>query len=102
MNPFQDQRIRGHGGFRIVAKNPKMFLRPVDQPRGNMPTPTTDMAYPLSLGQETLTASQGFFGAPPLTDLGLQLFICVRYFSIQPSHPPLLDRDGSLIRADTD
>src|SRR6202023_2563875 len=28
------------------------------QPRANMPTPTTDMAYPLSLGQETLAAAQ--------------------------------------------
>src|SRR6202043_4031578 len=58
MNPFHEQRIRGLRGFRIVVKNPKMFLRPVDQPRANMPTPTTDMAYPLSLGQETLAAAQ--------------------------------------------
>src|SRR5258708_19474448 len=58
MNPFHEQRIRGHGGFRIVAKNPKMFLRPVDQPRAKVPTPTARMAYPFSLGQVCLAAPQ--------------------------------------------
>src|ERR1700731_2068960 len=51
-------RIRGLRGFRIVVKNPKMFLRPVDQARGNMPTPTARMADPLSLGQVCLAAAQ--------------------------------------------
>src|ERR1700756_1099491 len=58
MNPFHEQRIRGLRDFRIVVKNPKMFLRPVDEPRANMPTPTAGMAYPLSLGQVCLAAAQ--------------------------------------------
>src|ERR1700732_2393019 len=69
MNPFREQRIRGLHGFRIVVKNPKMFLRPVDEPRGNMPTPTAGMAYPLSLGQETLTAPQFFLRTLALGDV---------------------------------
>ncbi len=35
--------MRGPGGFRIVVKNPKMFLRPVNQPRANLPTPTASL-----------------------------------------------------------
>ena len=50
MHPFHEERIGGLRGLRIVVKNPKMFLRPVDQPRANMPTPTARMAYPFSLG----------------------------------------------------
>src|ERR1700686_1289153 len=58
MHSFHEQRIRGLRGFRIVVKNPKMFLRPVEQPRANMPPPTARMAYPFSLGQVCLAAAQ--------------------------------------------
>src|ERR1700751_5896104 len=61
MNPFQEQRIRGRGGFWIIVKNPIMFLRPVERTRGNMPTPTAGLTYPLSLGQISLAVAQVLF-----------------------------------------
>src|ERR1700751_4753831 len=69
MNPFQEQRIRGRGGFWIIVKNPIMFLRPVERTRGNMPTPTAGLTYPLSLGQISLAVAQVLFRSLALSDV---------------------------------
>src|SRR5580658_8152364 len=69
MNPFHQPRIGGRGGLRIIAKNPIMFLRPVERTRGNLPTPTAGMTYPLSLCQISLAMAQVLFGPLALSDV---------------------------------
>src|SRR6202043_1812604 len=64
-----EQRIRGLRGLRFVLKNPKMFLRPVDQSRANMPTPTARMGYSFSLGQVSLAAAQFLLRPLALSDV---------------------------------
>src|SRR5262245_54507497 len=57
MNLFKEHGIRWLGRLGIESKDVKMFLRPKELSRGNIPTPTTGVAYSLSLCQVSFTAA---------------------------------------------
>src|SRR5262245_24923672 len=76
VNFFQEHRIRGLGRLRMEAKDAKMFLRPEKLSGGNIPTPTTRVAYSLAFCQVSFTAAQLFFRPPALRELFSE---CVLY-----------------------
>src|SRR5258705_825087 len=69
VNPFQEHGIRGFGGLGIEAKDAKVLLRPEELPGGDIPPPTTCVAYSLTFRQVSFTAAQLLFRALSLREL---------------------------------
>src|SRR4030095_148306 len=87
VNPFQEHGIRRLGALGIEAKDAKMLSRPEELPGGNIPTPTTCVAYSLAFRQVGFTAAQLLFRAPALRELFSESILYTLAFPDIGQHP---------------